>query len=265
MDSDVSAANEEENYDWFREGHSLGSKLAFPVLEAWRILEEGDETGPQFDLRLDEHRRIFSDLISRVDPDAVAEDPEAPPGMISVELSFLAVCNSLLKLAMAWAEANEAVGFHPDREAARLILLRGWSDHVRDGRDNPEQFEADVGRLSRIVWAYKHRLIAASVLGEHLHDPENPPPDQPGMKSAFAIAAALSRSTRSHSGDVGAAAMEKWLKRFRHVRAGSVSRIDRLWLRLNETTVQLEFVDDPIKTALDQLPKTRGRPRGSAN
>lgn len=265
MVSDVSAEHDVEDFSWLRDGQVLGSKLAFAVVREWRPLAQDHETGAQFKLRVDKWKRRFSDLCSRINADGVADDPEAPPGLISVDRAFLDMCNLSLKLAMAWAEANEAVGFHPDMETASQILIKSWSDHVRDGRDNLDQFESDVGRLSRVVWAYNYRLVAASVLPEHLHDPENPPPDQPGMKSAFAIAAALSPGTRGHSGDVGMAGMEKWLKRFRQKRAVSASQNDRLCLQLNETTLQLEFVADPIKTALDSLPQTRGRPSRTPN
>ncbi len=265
MVSDVSAEHDEKDFSWLRDAQALGSKLAFAVFREWCPLDDDHRTAAQFKLWLDECNRRFSDLGSRINADGIAEDPEAPPGWISVDRAFLDICNLPLKLVMAWAEANEAVGFHPDREAASQILIQSWSDHVRDGRDNLDQFESDVGRLARVVWAYNHRLVAASVLPEHFHDPENPLPDQPGMKSAFAIAAALSRGTRGHSGDVGMAGMEKWLKRFRQKRAVSASQNDKLWLRLNEKTLQLELVADPIKTALDHLPQTRGRPSRPPN
>lgn len=265
MVSDVSTEHVGNDFSWLRDALALGSKLSLAVLREWRPIADDHETDAQFKLRLDECHRRFSDLCSRINADGVAEDSEAPPGLISVDRAFLVLCNLHLNLAMAWAEANEAVGFHPDREAASQILIQSWSDHVRDGRDNLDQFESDVGRLARVVWAYNHRLVAASVLPEHFHDPENPLPDQPGMKSAFAIAAALSRGTRGHSGDVGMAGMEKWLKRFRQKRAVSASQNDKLWLRLNEKTLQLELVADPIKTALDHLPQARGRPSRTPN
>lgn len=268
MASDLPAVHDDGEYSWFRDAATLGWKLAAAVFQEWRPLTDARESSVEAEdrlkLRLESQQRLFDDLASQLCEDHT-QDLEDMGASISVDVAFLACCNAPLKIAMAWAEANEAEGFYPDRAAAREIVNRTWSDHVRLCRDDHERFASNLGRLLRISWAYEHRLVAASVLGEQLQDPENPLPDQPGMKSAFAIAAALSPGTRGYGGTVGEAGMEKWLKRFRQARAESRAQDDRLFLRFNETTVQLELAADPIGAALDKLPHARGKPRKGPN